>query len=74
MILAQRKKINNKLNSCMKNNPRENPTLATQKTVPSSAPPPKSKSPSYFQNSSRYLLGFSRKLSHAPLQVQVPNP
>jgi len=52
MILAQWKKISNKLSSCMKNNPRENPTL-------------------YLQNSSRYLLGFPLKLSHAPLQVQI---
>jgi hypothetical protein len=72
MILAQRKKISNKLSSCMKNNPREKPTLATQNTAPSSASPPKSKLPSYLQNSNYYLLGFLLKLSHAPLQVQVP--
>jgi hypothetical protein len=46
--------------------------LATQNTAPSSASPLKSKSPSYLQNSSRYLLGFLLKFSHALLQVQVP--
>jgi hypothetical protein len=43
-----------------------------ERKSPSSTSPPKSKLPSYLQNSSRYLLGFPVKLSHAPLQVQVP--
>jgi hypothetical protein len=52
--------------------PERKSPLATQNTAPSSASLPKSKSPSYLQNSSRYLLGFPLKLSHASLQVQVP--
>ncbi len=60
MRLAQRKKKTPQAKLLDEKKPRDIHPPTTQNTSP------------LHQNSSRYMLGFSPKLSHAPLQIHLP--